>query len=257
GAADGVQVGRRLVEHHDRWAERQQPGDREALLLAARERRRVTSLEAREPDGRERTRDALRHLGRRDGGVLEPEHDLLGHVGREELRLEVLEHHADRAGELADAPPVDGLAQEADVAGHLGGHEARHEARETPRQRGLAGAAGAHDDGERAGRELEIEAGERRPRGARVGAAEPAHRDRGVAHKSARPATASPSNGTSPRPTSNAPVAGPYGAQGASHRPLAISSPAAKAAAVPATTSVTPRATRQWGSAARGPSRSR
>src|SRR5207249_10590098 len=151
------------------------------------------------------------------------ERALLGHVGREALRLEVREHHADRAGELADPPLADGRAQEPDVARHLGGHEARHEARETPRQRRLAGAAGAHHDGERALPELQVEIDERRPRGTRVGAAEPPHRDRGVAHKSARPTTASPSSGTSPSPTWNAPVAVWYGAQGASQSPLEIS----------------------------------
>ena len=54
---DGIEVGRRLVEHQHGGPEREEAGDREPLLLAAGERRRIAPLEAGEPDGGERRGD--------------------------------------------------------------------------------------------------------------------------------------------------------------------------------------------------------
>src|SRR5581483_4029661 len=197
------------------------------------------------------------HLRRRDSGVLETEHDLLGHVGREELRLEVLEHHPDRPGELADPASRDGFAEEPDVAGNVTREEARYEPREAADERRLAGPRRAHDDGERAGCDVEVDVVEGRACALRVRAAEAAHGDRRDGHRSIRPATATPRIGTRPTPTSNAPLAVRCVAHGASQRPLAISSPAANAPTVPTTTSDTPSAARHAGRGGRGPRRSR
>ena len=67
--------------------------------------------------------------------MLQAEDDLLGHVGREELGLEVLEDHPDRAGQRADAGARDRLPEQADLAAEVGGQEAGHEAGETARER--------------------------------------------------------------------------------------------------------------------------
>ena len=204
GAARRVEVRRRFVEHHDRRPEGEKARDREPLLLAAGERRRVPSLEAREADRGERAGHALGHRRGSDPGVLEREDHLLRHVGREELRLEVLEHHADRPGELAHARTVDRVPEEPDLPAELRGQEARHEPREAAGEGRLAGPRGAHDDGEGAGRHLARHAVERRACRPRIRAAEVADRDGrgGAAHRSARPQTARPRSGRRPRPTS-------------------------------------------------------
>ena len=221
-AADRIEVGRRLVEDEDARPERQQPRDREPLLFAAGERRRIAALEAREPDRGERPRDPRRHLARIDAHLLEPEDDLLRDVGREELRFEVLEDHADRAGELADAAAGDGFAGEAHVAREVGRREAWDEPRETAGERRLAGARGPHDDRERARGKRQRDAIEGRRRRVRVSARERSRLDR-ERHRRARPAATSARIGSRPSPTWAAPLPVAGGVHGGIQRPLAIS----------------------------------
>src|SRR5439155_15620188 len=240
-----------------RRAKSEEAGDRPPLLLSPGEGRRIPPLEAREADGAECAGDALRHLGGRHARVLEPEDHLLRHVGREELRLEVLEDHADRPRELAYPAIAHRDAEELDLARHLAGKEARHDAGETAGESRLASAGGPHDHGKRTKRELQVRIADGRPRRTRIRAGEAAHHDGGRAHRSARPAPATPRNGTRPKPTSQAPLAVRHGTQGGRQRPLATSSPALKAATVPTTTHVTPSMARHAGRRARGPSTSR
>ncbi len=220
-AADRIEVGGRLVQEEHVGLERQQPRDREPLLLAAGERRRVAALEAREPDGLERGLDARRHVGGGHAELLEAEDDLLRDVGREELRLEVLEHHADAAGELADRRTHDRCAAEADLAAHLRRREARHEAREAAHEGRLAGARRSHDDGQAAGREAQRHAVERGERSAGIAAREVDRLD-GRRHRSAHPSATTARKGMSPIPISPAPLPTRAGAHAGCHRPLAI-----------------------------------
>src|SRR5204862_7249579 len=114
-----------------------------------------------------------------------------------------------------------------------------------------------HDPGRGPAGQLAAGVADGRPRPTGVRAGEAAHHDGGRAHRSARPPTVTPRNGTRPKPTSQAPLAVLHGTQAGRQRPLATSSPALKAATVPTTTHVTPSMARHAGRRARGPSTSR
>jgi hypothetical protein len=95
--AVGVEVRCRLVEEQHARSEREDPGDGEALLLAARERRGRAVLAVREPDVPERPMDPRPDLSGWDAVVLETERDIVAGARHDELRLWVLEHESDAA----------------------------------------------------------------------------------------------------------------------------------------------------------------
>src|SRR5206468_2278845 len=88
----------RLVEEEHARPKREDPGDREALLLAAGERRRRAVLGVREADIREGAVDPWPDLRRRNAVVLEAEGDVVAGARHDELRLGILE---DQAGTTA------------------------------------------------------------------------------------------------------------------------------------------------------------
>src|SRR5262249_46944975 len=195
-----------------------------------------------------------RHLARRDARLLEREDHLLRDVGGEELRLEVLEYHADHAGQLRDAAARDRFALEADVPVHIAGEEARGDVGEAARQRALPRAGGAHDDGEAPGGHGALDPGERGPAGVGIGAVETPDGDPGR-HSRTRPRTAEPRKGSTPSPSSRWPVAVAGPAQAGTQRCAAISCPATKPPTVPATMSASAAARRPTDRRGRAPSR--
>ena len=114
----GVEVSGWLVAQQDRRVIDERAGDRDALLLAAREFVRKPLLLAGEPNEIEH----LRHRGVDDVALLadhlQRESDVLVHrlVGQQ---AEVLEHRADLAAQLRHAPtgqPVEVATGDVDVA---------------------------------------------------------------------------------------------------------------------------------------------
>src|ERR1044071_3880553 len=92
-----VQIARRLVGHEDGRVGRDRAGDRDALLLTARELARVVVHAVAQPDQRERRLDVLAPLGFGERREQERQLDVLE---RREHRYEVveLEHEADVRG---------------------------------------------------------------------------------------------------------------------------------------------------------------
>ena len=104
-----VEGRRRLVEEHDLGLHGQRPGDRHALLLAARELGRVLARLLRDahprrgaasPPRRPRSRVQLAHPHRRQGDVLEH--------GQVREQVERLEDHPDLAADGGDVADVVG-----------------------------------------------------------------------------------------------------------------------------------------------------
>jgi hypothetical protein len=152
----GVEIGERLVEEQHLRLQHQRTGDRDALLLAARELGRVAVLEALEADQRQLLQRHLLRLllaealhRRAIGGVVEHAHMREQRVG--------LEHHRDVAiggRELGDVLAAD---QDLALAGDLepGNHA---------QGRGLAAAGRAEQGDERAGLDGEVDVVDRRHR---------------------------------------------------------------------------------------------
>ena len=145
GRALGVEIGGRLVENDHRGPQRHHGGDREALFFSTRKRGRVATLESLEADRRERVCDPADHLGARHPDLLHREGDFVLDVGREKLRLEVLEHHPDHRGDVGHARAVERAPADPDHAVEVTVLKARDDAIEALGERGLARARGAHD----------------------------------------------------------------------------------------------------------------
>ena len=92
----GVERRQRLVEQQHARARRQRAGQRDALLLAARQLEGIALAVAGEADELEHLLDARVALGLRLARDLEAEADVVGdvHVGEQRIGLE---HHADLA----------------------------------------------------------------------------------------------------------------------------------------------------------------
>src|SRR5918997_2560188 len=101
---DRVEVRRRLVQAQYPRLYRQDRRDGEPLLLPARERRRLASLEPLEPHPPKHPPPPPGHLLPLHPEVLGPERHLQSDVSGEELRLEVLEDQPHLPGELSDLP---------------------------------------------------------------------------------------------------------------------------------------------------------
>ena len=129
--AVGVEVRGGLVEEQDARAERKDPGDREALLLAARKRGGRAVLAVREADVGERAVDARPDLGGGDAPVLETEGDVVAGARHDELRVRVLEHQT-------------GIATDAELALLVRSAGPVEQAGESLEERALPGARGSH-----------------------------------------------------------------------------------------------------------------
>ncbi len=154
----GVERRGRLVEQHDVGLHRQRPGDRDALLLAARQRRRVLPRLVGEPDlaqqlGSAGLRRAARHAEhgeRTDRDVAQNRE-----MGEE---LEILEHHPHALAQLAHVAllvlQIDAVEDDAaaiDRLQHVG----------APQQRRFSRAARPDETDDLAAVDLEGDAGER------------------------------------------------------------------------------------------------
>ena len=128
-----VERAERLVQQQDRRRERERPGKRDPLLLAAAQRHHVAVLGAGEADEREQIRHPLPHLRLRPPAHPEAVAHVLLDVHVREHRV-ALEDHADVAfprRHSRDVPAVDH---------HTSGIR-RLQPRNHPQHRGLAGAA--------------------------------------------------------------------------------------------------------------------
>ena len=175
----GVEVRRRLVEDQDPGGRRERPGDREALLLAARESCGAAPLEAgeaerrRAPPGRVRASPGPASRGSR--GRTQPRRprapSRAGSPGPGR-RSRPAGRSAPAGSRPATMPTHHELAVEAPR------DRARHEPRDRPGQGALA-RPGRPDDQEAAARgKVERDVGDRRGRGALVGDADVAGADR-------------------------------------------------------------------------------
>src|SRR3984885_16350731 len=101
-------------------------------------------LEAAQPDRFERWHDSPIHLGAVHADLFHCEGDFVRDVGRKQLRLEVLEDHADLRRDIADAEMFERLASNSDRAAEIAVLEFRDDAIQAFRERRLAGARRAH-----------------------------------------------------------------------------------------------------------------
>ena len=93
--AGRVEVRGRLVEHEKPRPHRQHRRDADPLLLAARQVEDGVVAEAVEADHMQRLGLSLQDLGRGSAEVFQTEADLVAHPRADDLRVGVLEHHAD------------------------------------------------------------------------------------------------------------------------------------------------------------------
>ena len=179
GTARGIEARRRLVHHEDPRPHRDRAGDRQALLLAARQGHRVPGLEPGQAHGAERVLDPSGHRRPRHAQVLEAERDLVGHRRLAELGLGIVEHHRDVAGHVADRRRRRIPPGHRDPPRPLAGQEVGHDAVERQEQGRLAGPVEPDDPDELARRDLQRDVAERGRgvRGVRVGERQPLDRD--------------------------------------------------------------------------------
>ena len=140
----GIEIGGRLVEHDDSRPQRQHRRDRQALLLAARQRHWIAMLEAAQPNRLERGNDSPIHLGAIHADLFHRERHFVRDVGRKQLRLKILEDHAHLRRDVADAKMLERLACDFDRAAKIAVLELRDDAIEAFGERGLARARRAH-----------------------------------------------------------------------------------------------------------------
>ena len=142
-AARRVQIAGRLVQDQGLGHEGQDRGQGQPLLLTARERRRRLLPEVIQADQAQAPIRPARDLRAVHAQVLRAEGHLQRDVGREELRLEVLEDEPDAVGEIPRALGPDVLAPDPHPAGEISAHEMGDRAVQGRRQRGAARAAAA------------------------------------------------------------------------------------------------------------------
>ena len=144
-----VERAERLVHQHELRVEHERAGQRDALLLAARELARQAVGHALQAHHVERARDALSLLGFRDAAHRQRVGDVLPDGEVREQRV-VLEHHAEVA--LVRRGSRDRLAVEHDVAGGR-----RLEAGEHHQRRRLARARRTEQGEELAALDVQVE----------------------------------------------------------------------------------------------------
>ncbi len=127
-----------FVEQDRPGSHRDDPGEREALLLPSRQVRRGAVGRDVEADGGERRVHARPDVGARHAQVLAPEGDVVAHPREDRLTVGVLQHHARPAAHRCGERPVD-----EQLALVLALVRAAEDARDALQQRRLARARGA------------------------------------------------------------------------------------------------------------------
>ena len=191
--ADRIEIRRRLVEHECSRAHGEQRGECDALLGTAGERVQPSRRRGAKAGGRASLRDALDHLVAREAEVLEPEGDLVVGLEHHELRLGILEEHADVPRELRElrAPRV-AAADRQDAALPVRVERVWDQAVEAERERALPRAARTEQEQALALFPFEVEIVERRsfpsdvPDGKRLGPREHAQTSRTRSRPSAK-----------------------------------------------------------------------
>ena len=97
-----VEVRGRLVEHEQRRAHRERARDRQPLPSAAGQAVGVLGAALPQADAAQRGLGAREHLGHRHPEVLRPERDFVEQRAGDQLRVGVLEDHADMRAQLGD-----------------------------------------------------------------------------------------------------------------------------------------------------------
>jgi hypothetical protein len=148
-----VERGKRFVEQEQRGRGRQRARERDALLLPARELRRVLAARPLQPDQREQRLDPRDARGSGGPGVGEPVADVLrdGEVREQGVGLEHDAEVALRGGQARDVAPA-----LVDAPGVL-----PLEARDHAQQRGLPASGRAEEADELARPDVEVDAVER------------------------------------------------------------------------------------------------
>ena len=121
----------------------------------------------RRPTASSAGQDSAIHLGAIHADLFHRERDFVRDVGREQLRLEILEDHADLRCDVADAKVLERLAGDANCAVEIAVLELRDDAIEAFRQRRFARARRAHHADHLAGVLHEAYRSKRRPVAAR------------------------------------------------------------------------------------------
>jgi hypothetical protein len=159
--SDRIQVRGRLIQAKYARLDSEHRRYGEALLLAAGEGGRGTVLESFEAYLPEHGLDAPDYLVTLDGEVFRPEGDLQGHVGGEQLGLEVLEDEPHLLGELADPPLTGGAASDAHLSIHLAPEEVGDQTVQRDTKRALPRSRRPHHDHELPLGHLEVHPSER------------------------------------------------------------------------------------------------
>ena len=154
--ADGVEVGRRLVEQDEAGVHGDDAGEGEALLLAARELRGVVTERRGEADPGEGPGDAPPDVGARNAQVLHAERHVVADPRQDHLRVGVLQDHAD-----AVAPAVGAGAVDQEAAVLVAVLAAAEHAGQAVQQGGLAGTRRAEQQHALAGFDGEVEVADR------------------------------------------------------------------------------------------------
>lgn len=161
--ACGIQVCGGLVQHEHAWSRRDDTRQRDALLLAAGQRRNPGACPLAEPHLCENLRDARVHLPRRPAAVLQPERDVVLDAIHDELRGRVLEDEPDAPRDVGRRGDGDVEAADRQPTVPGAGTLARNESRESKRERRLSGARRPENEQATACRQLERDVAERVP----------------------------------------------------------------------------------------------
>jgi hypothetical protein len=127
----GVEVGRGFVKNEQSGPESENGRDCQPLLLSPRKGSGIARLESSESYLRKHLTQPTLHLGWGYTDLLHTEDDLIAHRGGKYLRLKILEHHADRAGKLADFFGQETTPEEMDGTTKVAGLEGRDDAIKT------------------------------------------------------------------------------------------------------------------------------
>jgi hypothetical protein len=99
-----VQPLERFIEYEQLGLQDERAGERHLALLAAREVVTHLVLQVRDAHARHRRRHLAVHLGGRIAVVARAERNVVPHRGRDDLRVGVLEQHADALADLRELP---------------------------------------------------------------------------------------------------------------------------------------------------------
>ncbi|KJL43879.1 hypothetical protein RS82_01255 [Microbacterium trichothecenolyticum] len=171
----GVEIRGRLVEHEERRPHREGARDREPLASAARQAVGVVASAFPQADPAEGLLGAGEHHCHRHPEILRPERHLVEERAGDELRVRVLEHHADAGAELGDGRRLGVESLDLDRSGDGRRHGLRQQPIESEGQRRLARPARAEQQHHFSGGDIERDGCRRRRGLAVMGDAELAH----------------------------------------------------------------------------------